>query len=137
MTTEAKRKSELDRDEADRLWSRVTEIDDKLDVLDKSVGVMGNELMAVREGLRSGLMDINRTLREMNQESTRSKNINWQGIGVAVTVLISFLGMAYWIMHREVEHVKEIFQRDIVAVREYEDLREDRAYWKIKAELAK
>lgn len=135
MTTASERKrSDLDREEADKLWSRVTEIGDQVSVLDKTVGVLVNEV----HGIRSTLSEVARTVREvgnsLNESRTSSKEINWQALSVAVFVVASMISGAYYLLHREVEHVSQMNTLSHTAIKESEALRSEADYWKIKAE---
>lgn len=135
MTTASERKrSEIEKEEADKLWNRLTEVDEKfsghLGDLERQFSGFGGRLSSIEakfDNLASGFQSL-------AGEISQGRKINWNALGVAGPLLIAFVTMAYWIVHREVDHSIEMNAANHEYMRQYEDLREDRAYWKNKAE---
>lgn len=108
-------RSEVDREEADRLWKSVTEIDEKVGVIDKSVATLTSEVHGLGRGMvqlgttvNKVAEDVSKSNRELLDEINKSKTPNWQAFSVIIPSVLTIMGTIGIVFYREIDHSNHI-----------------------------
>lgn len=132
-------RSEVDREEADRLWKSVTEIDEKVGVIDKSVATLTSEVHGLGRGMvqlgttvNKVAEDFARSSRELLDEINKSKTPNWQAFAVIGPTLGGIIMAASFVFYREIDHAR----REIDHVSHVQNLKNQHQDEIRKSELA-
>jgi len=106
-------RAEVDREEADKLWTRVTEIDEKVGVIDKSVATLTSEVHGLSRGViqlggtvNKVAEDVAKSNKELVEEINRGKAPNWQMLQVIGPIMTAIIMAVSFIFYREIEHVR-------------------------------